>query len=89
MPNPGPIPTVTVVNRKGHVMNINVGDFDPKLHKRVEAVEAPHDKPDTAAAISAATTIEELRGLAKASGLMLHPAVRRVDTAKARLLEQL
>jgi hypothetical protein len=69
----GTIPTMTVKNKKGHLMRINVADFDAKEHESIgDVTEAPPPKvfaEDIEAKIAAAKTKATLAAIATQYGL--------------------
>lgn len=85
----GAIPTITVKNKKGHVMTINAIDFDPKEHRPLAAGEQPQvEKPKEVpplveGAIANARTKAALKAIAAQHGLELGDA-EKMSMAKIR-----
>jgi hypothetical protein len=85
------VPTVVVKNKKGHVMRINVADFDSKVHTAIEAAEGAGRGPKKGIEqqIDAAGTFKALESIAKAHNLEWPGDIKPLKAAKAHLLSQL
>lgn len=93
---PKKIPTVVVKNKQGHLMRINVTDFDPKIHKPAgedapKAAERPREpEPDSVETlkkkVAAATTLKALESIANEMGVELPEDAKTLVAARAHLL---
>ena len=93
-------PTVKVISGKGFA-TINKSDFDSAKHKLFHdcpPVKPAHKAGATAAGPSAlpvrteiesAVDVAALKLIAKRLGFFLHPATKKLETAKAKLIEQI
>lgn len=85
------VPTVLVKNKKGHVMRINVGDFDSKIHTpagHLTGKEAPKPSGDLESKVAAAGTFKALGAIADEFELDLPEDIKPLAAAKAHLLSQ-
>ncbi len=93
----GSLPTVVVKNKQGHLLVINVSDFDPKIHEPAgdEAPEAAAPPPDQPAPdvreafevkVAAATSLKALRSIADEIGVQLPADAKTLVAARAYLL---
>jgi uncharacterized protein YidB (DUF937 family) len=84
------VPTVVVKNKQGHLMRINVVDFDGKIHKPAgEAAAKSEKKSGAAEQIDAARSFKALEAIADEHGLKFDEALKPLTASKAHLLDQL
>lgn len=90
------LPKMWVANEKGHKMGINEADFDPDLHTPWETYVEEHGEeagPVDAGAVKQeiedADSLGALASIAVKHGLKFPGNVKKVETAREKLLAQL